>query len=218
MRSIGIGRSGWKKIRDSLLYSFHVIFHPFDGFWCAQREGKGDVRAASIIIAVVTAVSILSRDLTGFIFRTSLTDDNNLAADLLSVILPVLLWCVANWSVTTLMDGEGSFKDIYIATAYALVPQVLVDIPMLLLSQVLVREEGRIYQALAMLGIVWTGLLLFTGLMTIHQHSFFKTLTTVLIAVVAMAAILFLVLLLFALIQQLVNFLYVFYKEIDLRF
>lgn len=206
-----------KKVKDSLLYSFYVIFHPFDGFWCAQREGKGDVRAATLLIALVTAVSILTNHLTGFVFRTSLTETSNLPADLLSVFLPVILWCVANWSVTTLMDGEGSFKDIYIATAYALVPQVVVGVPMLLLSQILVQEEGRIYEALGLLGLVWTGLLLFTGLMTIHQHSFLKTLTTVVIAVVAMAAILFLILLFFALIQRFVNFIYVFYKEIDLR-
>lgn len=106
------------KIRDSLLYSFHVIFHPFDGFWCAQREGKGDPRAATIIIALVTMVYILSKQLTGFIFNTEIDQDFNLFSELLGVIVPVLLWCVANWSITTLMDGEGSFKDIYIATAY----------------------------------------------------------------------------------------------------
>ena len=191
------------KIRDSLLYSFHVIFHPFDGFWCAQREGKGDPRAATIIIALVTMVYILSKQLTGFIFNTE--------------IVPVLLWCVANWSITTLMDGEGSFKDIYIATAYSLVPLILINVPMIILSRIIVQEEQRIYQALGILAVVWTGFLIFSGLMTIHQHTATKTVVTILIAVVAMAAMLFLFLLFFALIQQLINFVYMFYKEMTLR-
>ena len=76
MRSIGIGRSGWDKIRDSLLYSFHVIFHPFDGFWCAQREGKGDVRAASIIIAVVTALVLAAAEQ-----KNDAADDNGQQGD-----------------------------------------------------------------------------------------------------------------------------------------
>ena len=202
------------KIRDSLLYSFHVIFHPFDGFWCAQREGKGDPRAATIIIALVTMVYILSKQLTGFIFNTEIDQDFNLFSELLGVIVPVLLWCVANWSITTLMDGEGSFKDIYIATAYSLVPLILINVPMIILSRIIVQEEQRIYQALGILAVVWTGFLIFSGLMTIHQHTATKTVVTILIAVVAM---LFLFLLFFALIQQLINFVYMFYKEMTLR-
>lgn len=179
------------KIRDSLLYSFHVIFHPFDGFWCAQREGKGDPRAATIIIALVTMVYILSKQLTGFIFNTEIDQDFNLFSELLGVIVPVLLWCVANWSITTLMDGEGSFKDIYIATAYSLVPLILINVPMIILSRIIVQEEQRIYQALGILAVVWTSFLIFSGLMTIHQHTATKTVVTILIAVVAMAAMLF---------------------------
>ena len=205
------------KIRDSLLYSFHVIFHPFDGFWCAQREGKGDPRAATIIIALVTMVYILSKQLTGFIFNTEIDQDFNLFSELLGVIVPVLLWCVANWSITTLMDGEGSFKDIYIATAYSLVPLILINVPMIILSRIIVQEEQRIYQALGILAVVWTGFLIFSGLMTIHQHTATKTVVTILIAVVAMAAMLFSFLLFFALIQQLINFVYMFYKEMTLR-
>ena len=205
------------KIRDSLLYSFHVIFHPFDGFWCAQREGKGDPRAATIIIALVTMVYILSKQLTGFIFNTEIDQDFNLFSELLGVIVPVLLWCVANWSITTLMDGEGSFKDIYIATAYSLVPLILINVPMIILSRIIVQEEQRIYQALGILAVVWTGFLIFSGLMTIHQHTATKPVVTILIAVVAMAAMLFLFLLFFALIQQLINFVYMFYKEMTLR-
>ena len=206
-----------KAIKDSLLYGFHVIFHPFDGFWCAQRERRGDVRAATVLIALVTLVSVLSNHLTGFIFNENSDSSSNLLAEILGIVVPVVLWCVANWSITTLLDGEGSFRDIYIATAYALTPMILVQIPMILLSQVIVLEEARIYQALGLLMLAWVAFLLFSGLMTIHQYTVGKTLLTVLIAIVGMAAILFLFLLFFALIQQLMNFLYIFYKEMTLR-
>ena len=105
-----------KAIKDSLLYAFHVITHPFDGFWCAQRERRGDVRAATILIALVTLVSVLSNHLTGFIFNENSGKSSNLLAEILGIVVPVVLWCVAHWSITTLLDGEGSFRDIYIAT------------------------------------------------------------------------------------------------------
>jgi hypothetical protein len=205
------------KIAESLRYSFHVIFHPFDGFWCAKRERKGDVWAATILIGMVTLVYILSNQLTGFIFSTNTSESFNLLAELLSVIVPVFLWCVSNWSITTLMDGEGSFRDIYISTAYALVPLILLNIPMIILSRIIVLEEQRIYDALGFLAVIWVAFLLFSGLMTIHQYSMGKTVVTVILAIVGMAAILFLFLLFFALIQQLMNFVYIFYKEMTLR-
>lgn len=165
----------------------------------------------------MTLVSVLSNHLTGFIFNENSGKSSNLLAEILGIVVPVVLWCVANWSITTLLDGEGSFRDIYIATAYALTPIILVQIPMILLSQVIVLEEARIYQALGLLMLAWVAFLLFSGLMTIHQYTVGKTLLTVLIAIVGMAAILFLFLLFFALIQQLMNFLYIFYKEMTLR-
>lgn len=86
-----------KAIKDSLLYAFHVITHPFDGFWCAQRERRGDVRAATILIALVTLVSVLSNHLTGFIFNENSGKSSNLLAEILGIVVPVVLWCVANW-------------------------------------------------------------------------------------------------------------------------
>lgn len=47
----------------------------------------------------------------------------------MSVALPVALWVLANWCLTTLFDGEGTLKDVYIATCYALTPLPLFGHP-----------------------------------------------------------------------------------------
>ena len=205
------------KIRDSLSYSFHVIFHPFDGFWCAQRAGKGDPRAATIIIALVTMVYILSKQLTGFIFNTEIDQDFNLFSELLGVIVPVLLWCVANWSITTLMDGEGSFKDIYIATAYSLVPLILINVPMIILSRIIVQEEQ---QDISGSGNFSSSMDRFFNIQRINDNpSAYRNQNRCYHINRSGSnggnAVLFL--LSFALIQQLINFVYMFYKEMTLR-
>ena len=41
--------------------------------------------------------------------------------EIVYVVVPVLFFCIANWSLTTLMDGEGKFVEIFISTCYALV-------------------------------------------------------------------------------------------------
>ena len=48
---------------------------------------------------------------------------------ILGVAAPFALWTISNWCLTTLFDGEGSYKDIFIATCYSLMPLVIILIP-----------------------------------------------------------------------------------------
>ena len=205
------------EILNGLKYSFYILVHPFDGFWCAKSEKRGNAKSATIIIGLVILVYILSRQMTGFIFNFNDPKEINIISEILSVIIPVALWCFSNWGITTLMDGEGTLKDVYIACAYALVPLVIINIPMIVLSNVVALEEAEIYYVLNTFSVLWVGFLLVVGTMTIHQYTLKKTVLTIIIAVVGMALMLFLALLFFALIQQLINFLYIFYKEFMLR-
>lgn len=205
------------EILNSLKFSFYVIFHPFDGFWCAKREKKGDARSATIILFLIVVTYILIRQMTGFIFNYNEPKDLNILSETLSIVIPFLLWCVSNWGITTLMDGEGTLKDIYIASAYALVPLIILNVPMIVLSNVVTLEEGSIYYVINSFAVIWAAFLMFIGIMTIHQYTIGKTILTILIAVVGMAGIIFFGLLFFALIQQVINFGYVLYKEMALR-
>lgn len=205
------------EVLNSLRYSFYIIFHPFDGFWCSKREKKGNAKAATILLFLVVVTYILIRQLTGFIFNYNEPEKLNILSETLSIVIPFLLWCVSNWGITTLMDGEGTLKDIYITSAYALVPLILLNIPLIVMSNIITIEEGSLYFVINSFAVIWAAFLMFIGIMTIHQYSVAKTILTILIAVVGMAGIIFLVLLFFALIQQFINFVYIFYKEFALR-
>lgn len=202
---------------DSLGYSFHVIFHPFDGFWDLKHEKRGSLPAAGIIIAVLIFTFVLRRQLTGFIFNGNDLKKLNIFTEILSVIIPYGLWCIANWCLTTLMDGEGSFTDILIATAYATVPLILINLPLILLSHIITAEEGAFYTFFAQLATFWCGLLVVLGTMVTHQYTMGKTIATSLFTIVGMGLIIFIGLLAFDLLQQMISFVYVIYREIAFR-
>ncbi len=202
------------EIVKGLTWSFYILFHPFDGSWSAKNEKKGNVKSASVILFLVILYYILSRQLTGFVFNAHSPDTLNIFSESIGILAPFFMWCAANWSITTLLDGEGSFKDIYIASAYALVPIIIVGFPMILISNYIVLEERSIYTALEMISVAWAAFLMFAGLLTIHQYTVRKTILTILIAIIGMVAMLFLFLLFFALLQQLLNFLYIAYIEL----
>jgi len=205
-------RKLWKEIS----YSRHVIFHPFNGFWDLKHEKCGSLLAALVILFTVVLVMIIKSQFTGYYFLPD--SRKNLLIEFTSVLLPFFLWCLSNWCITTLMDGEGSLVDIITTSAYALTPVILINIPMVLLSVFATADEAAFYSILNALAILWSGFLLFTGIMTVHQFSVRKTIVTCLIAIVGMAIMIFLILLFLTLMQQMVDLIYMLWREWILRF
>ena len=124
----------------------------------------------------------------------------------ISVLLPFLLFAIANWCLTTLFDGEGSFKDIIIAISYSLVPLILTVIPATIMSNFVTSSEADLCDLLVTVGFIWTGLLIFLGMMVTHDYSLFKGVTTTLGTIVGMAFIMFIGILFTTLLGKLVSF------------
>jgi hypothetical protein len=205
------------EVLRSLRYTLYLIFHPFDGFWDLKHEKKGNLKAALIIVALVGITFILRRQLTGFVLNEVKLQELNIVVEISSVALPFFLWCVANWCLTTLMDGEGSFRDIVITSAFALAPFVLINIPLIIFSNVITLEEAAFYHFFDILALVWAGILLFLGTSVVHQYSMGKTFLTCICIIVGMGLIIFIALLFFSLLRQIFSFIYTIYKEIALR-
>ena len=58
--------------------------------------------------------------------------------------------------LTTLFDGEGTLKDVYIATCYALTPLPLFVIPMTIVSNFVTADEMSLVSMFLTLAYVWT--------------------------------------------------------------
>ncbi len=196
---------GKKSFKEELLYGFHLIFHPFDGFWDLKHEQRGSVRAG-LVYVIVTIVAFFYQSVgTGYIFNPT-GSFMNIFAQIASVAVPLLLWAVANWCLTTLFDGEGSFKDIFIATSYSLLPVPMLVIPSVILSNILAENEGQMITLLVGLAFVWAGMLIFFGMMVTHDYSLLKNVTTTLGTIVAMAFIIFVAVLFTSLVARMVSF------------
>lgn len=204
-------------IWQGLRYAFYVIFHPFKGFWDLKHERKGNFGAAAILLLLVTVTFVARQQMSGFLFGGDTQTDTGVLLTISSVLLPFFLWCVSNWCVTTLMDGEGRFSDIVMVSAYALTPLFLIQLPLVLLSNVLTQSESGFYTFFMVVSVAWAAFLLVVGIMTVHQFTMGKTLGTILIALVGMVIMVFLFFLLFVLIQQMINFVLLLREELAMR-
>ncbi len=201
----------------TLKYVFHVIVHPFDGFWDLKHEKRGSLAAALTFVALTVFTLTLEKQKTGFLFNPNRLEEIDVLVDAITVILLYVLWCVANWCLTSLMDGEGRFRDIMTATGYALFPIILIRLPLIPLSHLITSAEGAFYNVFGVVSYIWAGALLILGTMITHQYSMKKTILTCILSIVGMAIIMFIGLLFFDVIQRMVTFGSTIYKEIRFR-
>lgn len=202
---------------ESIKYVFYVIGHPMDGFWDLKREHRGSLPAALLfVIGVIITLAIEKLD-TAFLFNPNRVTEINVLVDVITVILVFGLWCVANWCTTSLMDGKGRMKDIVIAMGYALFPIILIRLPMVFLSHVITLDGGTFYSILGFVSYAWTIVLVFVGTMMTHEYSLGKTIFTCLITILGMGILLFIGLLFFNVISEIIVFVSTIYKEIRFR-
>jgi hypothetical protein len=202
---------------DYIKFPLHVILHPFDGFWDMKYEGKGKVRVAMAILALLVLTLILQKQFAGFLVNFNDPRTLNSLDDLQFTVLPFFLFCIANWSITTLMEGEGKFKEIVMATGYALVPLILVNLPLTFISRFMAQEETAFYFMLNSFAAIWFIYLLFVGIMTVHQYTASKAVFTMVLTVVAMGIVVFLGTLAFSLGMQMYYFVVDVYRELLFR-
>ena len=190
---------------QELMFVFHVIFHPFDGFWDMKHEKRGSVRAGTTILAVTIFAFYYDGIGKGYVMNPT-GDYITIMSAVTSVIVPLALWVVSNWCLTTLFDGEGSFKDVYIATTYSLAPLPILMIPATIASNFVVENEVAIITLISAIGFAWAGLLIFFGTMVTHDYSMGKNVITTLGTIVGMVIIMFIAILFSTLLSKMVGF------------
>lgn len=201
----------------TIKFGFYVITHPFDGFWGLRRENKGSVAAAFTFVVLTILTFSIEKRSTAFLFNQNRLSDLSVVVDIITVALTYVLWCVANWCTTSLMDGKGRMQDILTAVGYSLMPIFLIRLPMVVMSHMITASEGSFYYVLGNFSYLWAGFLIFTGTMVIHQYSVKKTILTCIITVVGMGILMFIGLLFFNVIQQITTFVTTIYKELRFR-
>ncbi len=200
-----------------LKYSLYLTVHPFKGFWEIKREGQGSLRTALVLLGLFILTSIANGFYNGYLFNPGGGVKFNALVQAVTIAFIFCLWCVANWCLTTLFDGEGNFVDIFKATAYSLVPMILSQIILVPLSNFLVLEEKMFFSIILYGGIIWAAFLLLIGTLTTHQYTLGKTLIITVCILLGMCMITYILLLFVNLIQQMMGFVVTLIREITIR-
>ncbi|AEE96979.1 YIP1 family protein [Mahella australiensis] len=199
---------------NTVLYALYVIIHPFDGFWDLKHYKKKAGTASVIILTLAVIIFMLRMALTSFLFNSTVPEEMNILTQITVILLPLTAWVVINWSISTLMDGEATMKHIWISSCYALTPLILLYSFQIILSNFITIEEGTFYYFIDAVAIIWTLALTIIGNMTVQDYTMGKTVTVSCFSVFGILAVIFLGMVFFSALQQLIKFITTLYLEI----
>lgn len=207
----------WQRYKATVSYAKHVIFRPFDGFWDLVHEKRGSLGAAHTFLVLFLLTYVLKLLLTNFQFITAPLQYINIYEQAASLLLPFLVLCLSNWCLSTLFDGKGHFKDIYMAMCYALVPFILIELPLIVISHLISFDEAAYYSVMSSVSVIWCLFLAFVGLMQVHDYGPGKTIIFIIATIFGALVILFLALVFFSLLSDAAAYFVSLYREIAFR-
>lgn len=203
--------------KEKWAYLKYTISHPMDGFYWIRHQDRGSVLIAFIIVICFSLCFSLNRISATFIVNDVEPTTVDSLQELTGVLLLYVLVCVANWSITCLMNGEGRMKDIAVAVGYGCAPLIPSLLIATALSFFITEEEAAFYSIIIGVGVAYAVILVLIGIMQVHNYTIGKTLQTLFLTFVAILIIIFLGLLLADLIGQVYNFFRCLYIEIIFR-
>lgn len=197
----------------------YTLFHPTDGYTAALTRTSDKARWLISLGCLLLwfFATIVTWQYNGYIFNQNTASEFSIWVMLGQTFLLFGLFVLANWFVSTMMDGSGRLVDIVYALAVGLLPYVAYQGLSLLLTNVLTQEEGAFLTLLAAIFLIWSAIVMILGLKTVHEFSFGRTVLAVLYSLIGILIILFLALLLWSLFTQLTMFITSLVDELSLK-
>jgi len=197
-----VGNIDWKRYGKELLYSLYTMRRPLDGFWDLVHEKRGSMAAAHTLVALAFIVNLMWIVLTSFQFIPVNMETFNAWWVLGFNVIPIILFSVANWCLTTLFDGKGKLSHIYMGYAYTLAPQIIIGIIQIPLSHIITFNEGAIFWMLSSISYFWFLLLLMCAMKEIHDYSFSKAILTSILSLAVISIMVFIFVMFFAVVSD----------------
>ncbi len=209
--------SGTESKKGKKITPLRTMIHPFDGYETIKYEKRGSILYANIILLLLFLVRIFSLQFTGFLFSSVNRNSINIFYELFQMAAIFLVVTVCSQAMSTFIDGESFYRETYIAVAYSLLPYVIISFVSTILSMFFTNNEALLLSTLNQIGVLWTGLVMFIGLMKVNRYSFKKTLLSILLIIIAILFVIFLLVLAYSLVMQFVSFIQDLGNEIQYR-
>lgn len=187
-------------------YMLKMLKNPFDELYDLKKKKHGSVASATIIFVLVFIIYLFDMFARSFSFRMVDVKSVTMLSVAVLFIVPAFLWVIGNYMVSAISEGEGSFRSVYISTAYSLVPYAVIGPIVILSTYVLTLNEAVIVHYLWVIAILWSGALLCISVREIHNYTVKETVKIILLTLFFMIMAVIVCTILFLIGQQVALF------------
>ncbi|WP_309119254.1 YIP1 family protein [Paenibacillus sp.] len=189
-----------------LKYAYRVMLHPFLGYEELRYENKGKWSHAFLLIALYAVATSSKYWLTGFVYRPVPLQFVQWEFVVLQPILLWIIWSVVNYGIATITEGEGRWRDVFIATAYNFTPFIFFSIPLYALTHLLTWQEQQFVQLFETILVLWSAFLFFVSVRETHSYETGKAIGILGLTTVSCVVFVLLYMLVFGLGMNVIDF------------
>jgi tetratricopeptide (TPR) repeat protein len=205
------------KLVKELKFGWYVMTHPIDGYYGIKRENKTSYLSATIYFVAFFIAYLFFIFETNFLFNPLIRSQIDIFEQIISIFLPYILFVLANYLVCSIRDGEGSFKDVYIATSYSLLPAII-GLPIVtLMSQGITLNEAFLFDFGMLVIYILTGFYLVMMVKEIHYYEMKATVGNILITIFTAIMILVVVFIVYLLLGEVLQLFLDIIREVTVR-
>lgn len=173
-------------VLKDFIYALKTPRHPMDNYYEIRKYRQGSVAAATVIYVLFFLDFMAFKTLKGFVYQTVSVEDMDIGSIVLGFFILLGLFIICNYLVTSINDGDGTLKQIYMIPAYGLMPAMISLLIVTVVSYALTYNEAFLLTIVLIIGISWSVITIFLGLQTVHDYTFGETVKSILLTVVFM--------------------------------
>ena len=206
-----------RPMMQELTHVFYTIRHPIDSYYDIKQMQHCSIRSSLLIYAIALAVFIWDQAGKGYIFNRMNVTYVSPVYFLSIFVLPLALWVVCSYMVSSVMYGEGRFKSVFMGSAYMLSPYVVFMPVINLLSYVLTRNEAFVIEFGT--AIIWSyvAIQLFLSVKEINNYTPRRTLGGIAISLFFIVIVVMAFSIVYMLCSEFVEMMTTIFKEVIYR-
>lgn len=195
-----------------------TMFHPIVGFNYMKKDRTHfNYLPIVVILVLMILTKIFSMYVTHYPLQTVNLRTANLLTECLVMVVPILLWVVSSYLLTTIMGGEVLFRECLMACCYSLIPYIVVNIPMTVLTNVMDANQSGMVNTINNIALLYVFLLLFINLKEMNHYTVLETVGIAILGILTMVLLCAVVALVAALTMRFFTFLQEVISEVSYK-
>jgi hypothetical protein len=154
---------------------------------------------------------------TSFLFNDVIAARIDIFEEAVSIFGPIFLFVSANYLVSSIRDGEGRFKDVYVGLSTVLLPAIILLPFTTLISQVLTFNESFIFDFFIGLLYALSGFYLIFMIKEIHYYEVKQTIFNAFITLFTALMMVVMAFIVYLLIGEVVQLILDIIREVTVR-